>query len=458
MRFTALLTIALLGLLAGGAATSAQKVGKGKEPADDKKKENEGTLSEIGGKSLKQWVEQIGHKDPSKRVSAIKTVLLFGPEPAKAAVPALIAALKKHRPKADAYVDASVLVNAPVSLATILIHLKKPDAEHNKEAIGVLTSLINDAQITVRLTAIQAITRFGPMAKEAIPNLIKKTTDFYTWETRHAAVQALGVVAWDKEKGPSNLVTDALYQSAQKDGSAEVRLAAIHALMNLGVPNSPNHKITAEHKLVAVATGDSDRIVRIHAYLALYDKEEKAKAKNKVRRAAIAKYLQDAQAVVRAEAAKALSLMKDAAQDQLPALLAAIQDTESGVRAAAIWAVGAMSKTTAARAGIGALLEDPEPLMRLEAVKVLGNMGADAKDQLPALVKVATADKEPDIRGLAIFAIAAMGVAADPAIPALQGIADDAKQLDGLRHAAKEAIDHIKGKNKKGTTKKGAAQ
>ena len=55
------------------------------------------------------------------------------------AVPALIAALKKHKPP-TAYVDAGVLVNAPVSLTTILTHLKWPDKKDKdaKETIKAL--------------------------------------------------------------------------------------------------------------------------------------------------------------------------------------------------------------------------------------------------------------------------------------------------------------------------------
>src|SRR5207237_7600131 len=99
--------------------------------------------------------------------------------------------------------------------------------------------------------------------------------------------------------------------------------------------------------------------------------------------------------------------------------------------------------------GLAGLLDDSEPLVRLEALKALGNMGPKARDQLPALVKTATADKEPAIRGTAILVIASMGNAALQAVPALQAIEADAKQPEGIRQAAKEAIEHITGKNKK---------
>jgi HEAT repeat protein len=383
--------------------------------------------------------------------------------------------------------------------------------------------MLKDPQIAIRMRAMQTLMGFGPMASEAIPELIRLTKDFPTWETRHTAVQALGIIGWEKD-GPTTKVTDALYKALQ-DKSAQVRLSAIASIERLGVPDNKNHKIAFEAAMEPVARGDLDPIVRINANLSLYEPLQKGKKRvrsQKDRRVIIAKYLEHPETAVRAEAAKALGMLgdeacdqakalaagigdKDAAvslacilalgqmkkceeartplgkvlggkgdafkraeaakaiggmgedaSDQLATVIAGLADKDANVSAACIMALGGMAKLRGARQALAPLLEDKEAFKRGEAAKGLGNAGPEAIDYLPALVKTME-DKDPAVAGWAIWAVGAIGEAAQRVLPQLRAIANDETKPAVLRQAAKDAIDHITGKDKKKETKKKGA-
>src|SRR4051794_7569080 len=70
--------------------------------------------TEIGGKTLEQWIKDIPSKDRSKGENAIRTVLYFPADRAYAAVPVLLAELKKNT--FDAPIDTSIRVNIPIAL------------------------------------------------------------------------------------------------------------------------------------------------------------------------------------------------------------------------------------------------------------------------------------------------------------------------------------------------------
>ena len=68
--------------------------------------------TQIGGKTMEQWIKEIGVPDPSKRENAIRSVLLFGPERAYEAVPAIIKELDRP-PPTDAGPRASRPAGSP---------------------------------------------------------------------------------------------------------------------------------------------------------------------------------------------------------------------------------------------------------------------------------------------------------------------------------------------------------
>ncbi len=345
MRFVPILAVALIAFWAGSAVT--QDKGK-KSSTGEKDAKKPAPITEIGGKTLDQWIAEISSRDRSRSSAAIKTILLFGPEQAQKAIPVILSELKKHRPPA-ANLDASVRVNAPAALAMILTSLKNPDRKQVEETIDLLHSMLKDPQIIIKYRAAQALRYFGPVAHETINELVKMVKDFPTWETRQAAIAALGTVALDKD-GPSLKVTQALYGalSSTREPSSLVRVEAIRTLENLRVPENKKHQLAFEAAMEPVAKSDPDPIVRIWANLSLYDIR---KTFNESRRAAIGKFLvpsANPETAVRAAAAEALGLIGPSAKDQVPALRGAVNDKEPSVSMAALAALGKIGPDAAA--------------------------------------------------------------------------------------------------------------
>src|SRR5437763_288257 len=139
MRILSLLIAIVLAFTASAVTTTAQQA-KGKQTdkkadkkADkDEKQKEPPAITDVGGKSLKQWIAAIPSEDRSIGASALQTVLMFGPERAKAAIPVILKELKRHTSRAFS-VDPAFLVNAPNTLTKILISLKKPNEDEVKE-------------------------------------------------------------------------------------------------------------------------------------------------------------------------------------------------------------------------------------------------------------------------------------------------------------------------------------
>jgi HEAT repeat protein len=370
------LIVLLIGLVSVDTVLPQGKDKKEPDKKDDKKKDDKKAppkITDIGGKSLDEWIKDIPSKDRSKSAMAIETVLRFGPDQAKKAVPLIIVELRKHKP-GIAILDMSVRINGAVALGAILSSLENPDEGELQEAVRLMTALLKDEQRIIKHRVTQALGQLGPRAKEAIPELIKTTIDFPTWQTRHAAVLALGTVAYDEKNGPSRKVLTALY-SALTDSSSQVRLAALQALDRLDVPDIKTEKGTLEDKVQPLANKDPELVVRIKAHLLLF----------------------------------------------------AIQPKLKSQRCAAI----------------AGMLKHVEVPVRIEAVQALGNIGAEAKDQVPKLMD-ALDDKDQVVVLWTIWALGEIGPAASQAIPALEYIKKDEK--NPLHKAAEDALDKIKAK------------
>jgi hypothetical protein len=63
-------------------------------------------------------------------------------------------------------------------------------------------------------------------------------------------------------------------------------------------------------------------------------------------------------------------------------------------------------------------MQNPDPQIRLKAVKVLGRMGPDAKDAVPDLIRLLE-DPDEEIRKAASRTLGRIGPAAQEAVPAL---------------------------------------
>jgi HEAT repeat protein len=480
MRIFSVVFALIFAFTASAVTASAQKgkgkEGKGKEPdkktTKDEKQKEPPPVTDVGGKNVQEWIAAIRSEDRSLGATALQTVLMFGPEKAKAAIPEILKELKRHRPPSFS-VDPAFLVNAPNTLTKILVSLasmKKADAKEIDETIKVFKTLLHDPQIVVRYHVLQVLPFFGPSAKETIPDLIaltrKATSPSY--ETRKMAVLALGAVAQPTEKGkdPDAKVIAALFAAVKStnEKSSQVRMAALNSLLALRVPEQAGLKGQFETAIEPVAKSDPDKILRIHAHMSLYKLNTKVKpeTRRKVLAQMLSGKLKDKEIAVRVEAARALGLLGKDALDQQAALIDAVDDKEGIVGAAAVWSLANIGRKNAPMKQILAQFTQthPTPEVRVEFCKAIAGMAPDTRDLIPTLLQVAYKDKEPGVRVAAILAVGGFGLDALRDVPALEKIGADKTQPEPVQLAAKgiaEQLVELK-KLKDKESKKGASE
>ncbi len=152
--------------------------------------------------------------------------------------------------------------------------------------------------------------------------------------------------------------------------------------------------------------------------------------------AGLIKQLQDKDPETRQDAAVLLGRMGPAAKEAVPALVAALKDEAVASRAAiALTQIGA-----AAVPALGKALKDPDQSVRLQAARVLGNLGPAAREALPDLVDALSGANGP-VRALAARAVGRIGAPARPTVPHLLVLLKDPDQR--AREAAVRALIRI---------------
>ena len=167
------------------------------------------------------------------------------------AVPFLIKALKKDRWIGAAVYRKQVWPNLPLSMQKRLLPPQSGD-------------------ISTRITAVNYLARMGPLAKPAIPALIRASKDDDPPPTRELIVRALGSIGQD-----DSTVATALARALRKDKDAKFRRTAARVLGGTGKGNAD---VVAA--LTEAALNDPDDMVRRNATSALshFDPEAAAKA------------------------------------------------------------------------------------------------------------------------------------------------------------------------------------
>jgi hypothetical protein len=353
MRYLALAGLLLSLTCAAGAPAQEKK----KDPAKDKDKES--LITEIGGKTLEEWIKEINHKDPGRRATAISTGLLFGPDRAYQAMPAILEQLGKL-----GGVDVSVRVNGATAIGLILGSAKDPELKHVQQGTRILVRYLTDSQIIVKYRAVQALGRIGDEAKDAIPNILPLMKEATSAETRQAAAITLGQLAVDKAKikGPPLNVLQALF-TGLTDASAQVRLASIQSLTWLGAPQDLKAQQALLNSLHPVAVKDAEPSVRIWAHMAIMSITHEITTDHT---APIIKLIDHPDAPVRLQAAQAIGTIGPKAKAGIPALMNHLTDKEPAVIMLCIWALGRMEdNATIAVSKLDKIMKDmeqPEPL------------------------------------------------------------------------------------------------
>jgi HEAT repeat protein/beta-lactamase regulating signal transducer with metallopeptidase domain len=222
--------------------------------------------------------------------------------------------------------------------------------------------------------------------------------------------------AGKKERTPADPRMVAALSEALKDSDADVRKAAIQALVQLRDPSTFDAMVVAlkdkdddvrqqaafslgqfrDKRAVAALTGvlnDTNAEVRQQAVFALGQLRDISTLD------ALSAALKDADAEVRQQAAFALSQLRDARA--LPALIVALQDKDEEVRQQAAFALSQIRDPKAVD-GLLIAIKDSNAEVRQQALFALGQIG-DARGADAAMA--ALKDPDPEVRQMAAQAL-----------------------------------------------------
>jgi HEAT repeat protein len=312
--------------------------------------------TEVGGKTIDQWIKEIGHQDPSVREHAIKMVVMFGPN-ARRAIPALVKQVRQLN-------DLSPQANAIIALSVLAPY----GPEYAKDVVDALTAELDNPQGIIKYQAAMALAVMGPLGRSAVPKLARNINNSQSWEIRKAVCHALGRVGFD-ETGSADLAALKAVVDAVDDYSKEVRMEALQSLVNLGPPSSGNVS-TLKTLLERRMKLDKDPSAVIWVRVALMRLDDKAV--NDANLTIIAKQMKDKDLDIRVQAARALGYIGLAAKSKVPDLIEALKDEEALMVSQACWS--------------------------------LDRMGAEAEKALPSLETLLT-HKDSNVRDIAKAAI-----------------------------------------------------
>jgi HEAT repeat protein len=304
------------------------------------------------------------------------------------------------------------------SAAVAAYLVQRIDPARRRAMVRSLASALAHEDDEARADAAWALGEIGPHASAAVPALVAAlqgesgpapwvaspyaTAPANATSVRVAAAEALGRIGRPPGKVVQGLA------GALTSGDASVRWWAASALAALG----PAGRV-GRARLVERAAADELWEVRVQALHAIVGVD--ADAGTAV--GAVAPFLDDADPLVRAGAARSLARLGAVAGAALPMLRVALGDTERHVRRNALYAVAACGPAAApAVDAVAALL--PEPGLGPFAADALGAVGAAS---VPALL-VRARGADPGVAALASYALRLVGESrpGDAPVPALE--------------------------------------
>jgi hypothetical protein len=413
-----------------------------KEPSKEPKFEFK-EPTEVAGKTFQEWMKLMKSTDPVRREEAMKYVIAFGPLKSPEALPEVILQLNRHK-TAPAGVDLSVRVNGIIALSTIYQHMamtkKEPSEKLHKEAFALFKYYLKDGQVIMKVRTVQGLPNLGPIARDAIEDVIVLTRDPITWEVRKEALQTLTRIARDASGTPHTKVMPELRTRAiNRDAEPAyiVRQTALEGIAMLKAPDVPPEVFNALDNDPAVQ-------VRLKALELVY-KLSGEEMKPNDRTLAIKKL--NAHLPVEKDPilliwthVDIMTLRKKIDPAHLNPIISYVKHSDLPVRVQAMTTIG-MAGEKAKPMVLKVVLD--------ELNKCVPN-GKEKKWEYP----------EPN---LAVAAMkAAVGIHAfDEAIPILEKIENDKQAPEWLKSSAAKALDafddlkmHLEGKDKKDKDKK----
>lgn len=312
--------------------------------------------------------EALATGNPQARIKAAERLAELGPQAAEG-VPALVDSLASEDPKVKAAViDALGKIGPAAQPArpALLPLLTIPPVEIRRAAAQALLKIGLDPAATaqwvkafqdeddeVAATAAQALSSAGALPKEETPMLVDLLKVGKPVQRRHAAT-FLGAMKAEGKPVISGLA-DAL-----RDAEKAVRLEAAEALGKIGPRASP----------AALALGNA---------------------------------LKDKEAEVRKSSLSALSKIGPDASNAAPSLITALGDSE--LHDSALNTLVKIGKGAVRDLG-RALTDSRNTKVRLELIDILGQIGPDAREAVPALTKILGSEDYPSVQRAAREALA----------------------------------------------------
>jgi HEAT repeat protein len=321
------------------------------------------SISEVKGKTLKEWTHQLTNKDPSKRTEAIASIVAFGPG-AKEAVPVLIDRTSDR--------DASPRTKAVMALRYVPI-----PADELPKVIKTLARRVDpytETQAIVRYEAAVSLMRHASNAREAIPQLLHGAVDKSTWETRQVCLAVLREAGADKKLGPDARVTRALL-GALRDPTTAVRMEAITGLGAMGRPSDPVMLKRVMDSLTIQISPRNNPVLVIWARVSLMSLDGKIADKHIE---LIAREIRNADQEVRLNALQGLAAMSKYGKPALPFLMEAIGHRDVATAAGALSAALQIDE------------KDPRVQATVESIR----QKKDAPEALKAVIKSYFKDKD----------------------------------------------------------------
>jgi HEAT repeat protein len=359
-------------------------------------------------------------------IAAAEALALLGPH-AKSELPALeecYNAMDDYDPeralaKAILTVDreelkrvATIIKDGNNALHKRLILLEKLgwSAERADQAVGIIVEALKDPEPSIRTAAMNAIDwGIGPKAKSAIPALVKMLGEDVARASPSRyddAANALGRIGAEAVPALTAVLKD-------KDKAADVRYQAARALEYMG------RSARAGLPAIEVAMKDPDQDIALQAasaYVMAGGDMDKALP-------IFQELLKDKSSTVvfkTAEKLERLAVCSTRARDAAPALISLLKHNDSKVRYAAADALGRMGP--AARPAVPAiaeLLKTAGPHEQFHVFYAIENLGPDAKEALPALLELLK-NFDDTLESRNIFrVVGSLGPHAKPAVPVL---------------------------------------
>lgn len=332
---------------------------------------------DLGPAELSLLVTALKSKSAEVRHFAVGALEKIGP-PAKEAVPALLAVLKRERD------DAELRRNIYQALAKI-------DPE-TQGGLDVLLAALKEEDVVLRKEAVAGLGKIGATSESAREDALNAILDALKdedTEVRLSAVTALGEVGSAAKDARIALITTPRLKEALKDKEASVRLAAVTALGNQGQASK-----RAVPQLAELLKEDDAELRQ-----AVIEALGKLGPTAKEAVPDLAKMLKFKD--LRTEALAALGKLGPDAKAAVPQMILFLKDEKFQDQTVEVLAqIGKEAVPELIEA-----LRSRETDLRVGACRALEKIGPDAKDAITLLSRLAKSDFSSDVRTAASEAL-----------------------------------------------------